>query len=146
MKMRQTINAGVAIALAALLVGPVIAAEGKTIQGEPFVSGGVGSTERESLQRERTKYALFVQTAAKGGAFLADVEVSISDMAGKPVLTTKLDGPWLLVNLKLGEYKVTASYGGKAQEKRTKIHVGDNHEMVFYFDEKVETLKKGEKP
>jgi hypothetical protein len=135
-----------AIVLTAASVGSVVALEGKTIQGEPFVSGGVSLDEREGLQKERTKYALFVQTAAKGGAFLAAVDVRITDKAGKPVLETKLDGPWLLVNLKLGEYKVTATYGGKAQEKRTTIHRGDNHEMVFYFDEPAEMLKKGEKP
>lgn len=146
MKMIHTMTACAAFALALASSGPAIAAEGKTIQGEPFVSGGVSADERESLQKARTKYALFVQTAAKAGPFLADVEVRITDKAGKPVLETKLDGPWLLVNLKLGEYKVTANYAGKTQEKWTNIHRGNNHEMVFYFDEKVDTLKKGEKP
>jgi hypothetical protein len=146
MKTIHKFTACVAIALAATSIGTGIAADGKTIQGEPFVSGGVSTDERESLQKARTKYALFVQTAAKSGPFLADVEVRITDKAGKPVLETKLDGPWLLVNLKLGEYKVTANYAGKTQEKWTNIHRGDNHEMVFYFDETVETLKKGEKP
>ena len=142
----HTMTACVAIALAATSAGTAIGAEGKTIQGEAFISGGIGAGERETLKNERTKYGLFVQTAAKAGPFLADVDIRITDKAGNPVLATRLDGPWLLVNLKLGEYKVTANYGGKSIEKWTRIHPGDRHEMVFYFDEKVETLKRGETP
>ena len=135
-----------AAVLVATSIGTAMAADGKTLQDEPYVSGGVGVEEREALQRERVSYALTVKTAAKGGAYLADVGVRITDKAGKPVLETKLDGPWLLVNLKLGEYKVTANYGGKSIEKWTHVHRGDRHEIVFYFDENVEMLKKGEKP
>jgi hypothetical protein len=144
MKLIHSISAAIVLLVAS--VGTTIAGDGKTAQGEPFVSGGVGIEERDALLRTRGSYALFVKTAAKGGAYLAEAEVKITDKAGQPVLTTKLDGPWLLVNLKLGEYKVTTNYGGRSIEKWTNIHRGDNHEMVFYFDESVEMLKKGEKP
>jgi hypothetical protein len=144
--MKLIVRACAAILLAAGMSGLVMGTEGKTVQGEPFVSGGVGLEERDAMQKERIRYALFVRTAAKGGAYLAAVDVRIADKAGKPVLETKLDGPWLLVNLRQGEYTVTANFGGKVQEKRTTIHRGDNHEMVFYFDEPVDMLKKGEKP
>lgn len=135
--------------LSALLVSisaPVRAQkEGKTIQGEPFVTGGVGLGDREAMEKERRKYSLWVQTAAKSGAFLSDSTVNILDKSGKPVLDAKLQGPWLFVNLKLGEYTVRATHDGKILEKRTHIHPGDHHEIVFHFDVPAEVLPKGAK-
>ena len=85
-------------------------------------------------------------TAAKGsGAYLADALVRITDSSGKTVLDTTADGPWVYVNLKLGDYKVTVTYKGKTQQQATKIHTGDNHEIFFYFEEAVDRLPKGEK-
>jgi hypothetical protein len=135
------------VALGIATSGPVMAQkEGKTTLGTPFVVGGVSQDERQSMQAERKKYSLLVQTAARtAGAFVSDATVTITDKGGKAVLDTQLDGPWLLVNLPLGQYKVAATYGGKTQAKQTTIHKGDNHEMVFYFDEQVDTLPKGTK-
>ena len=133
--------------LAALLAGPAMAlTQGKTAQGEPYITGGVGAAELETLEKGRKGFSLRVLTAAKGsGAYLADALVKITDASGKTVLDTKADGPWVYVNLKLGDYKVTVTYKGKAQQQATKIHAGDNHEIFFYFEEAVDRLPKGEK-
>lgn len=132
---------------AALVCGNALAiTEGKTAQGEPYVTGGVALGEREALDRRRGEYSLWVATAAKKtGSYLADVRVRITDEAGKVVLDAKLDGPWLLVRLKLGSYKVDAAFGKQALQKTTTIHKGDHHEMMFYFDHEVETLPRGTK-
>jgi hypothetical protein len=120
--------------------------EGKTTQGEPYVTGGIGSGEEESLKQRSNQFSLRILVAAtKSGAYLANVKVQIVDVAGKKVLETTTDGPWLLANLKLGEYKVSATYGGQTRQQATKIHPGDRHEIVFRFDEPVDRLPKGEK-
>lgn len=120
--------------------------EGKTVQGEPYVSGGVALGERDALERRRGEFSLWIATAAKKtGSYLADVRVRIIDQAGNTVLDTRLDGPWLLVNLKLGHYAAEASFRDQTQRKTTTIHQGDRHEMLFYFDLPVETLPPGAK-
>ena len=117
--------------------------EGKTMQGEPYVSGGVALGEREALDARRADFSLWVATAAKKtGSYLADARVKISDQAGKPVLDALLDGPWLLVSLKPGRYSVEASFGGQTQSKLTDIRAGDHHEMLFYFELEVQTLPR----
>ncbi len=133
--------------LAILLAGPAASmSEGKTAQGEPYVSGGIGAGELEDLEKQRGRFSLRVLTAATGsGAYLADVLITITDAAGKTVLSTTADGPWLYVNLKLGDYKVTAIHKAQVKHQATKIHAGDRHEMFFYFDQPVERLPKGEK-
>lgn len=133
--------------LALLLAGPAAAmSEGKTAQGEPYVTGGIGADELEALEKQRRRFSLRLLTAAKGsGAYLSDALIKITDASGRTVLNTTADGPWVYVNLKLGDYKVTVTYKGRVQQRATKIHAGDNHEVFFYFDEEVDRLPKGEK-
>jgi hypothetical protein len=120
--------------------------EGKTAQGEPYVTGGVGATEEASLKQRSAEFSLRILVAAAGsGAYLADARVRITDAGGRQVLDVRTDGPWLLVNLKLGAYKVVATVEGQTREQATTIHAGDRHEMVFRFDVPVERLPKGEK-
>lgn len=120
--------------------------EGKTAQGEPFVTGGVGASEQETLLMQRPGFSLRMRTAANSsGAYLADALIKITDASGKTVLETRADGPWLYVSLKLGEYKVTANYKNQVKQQATRIHAGDHHEILFYFDAAVDRLPKGEK-
>ena len=121
--------------------------EAKTAQGENYVAGGVALDEREALGKQRAQFSLWVATAAKKtGSYLSDVAIKISDAAGKTVLDTKLDGPWLLVELQPGRYTVDASFGNQSQRKLTTINKkGDHREMLFYFDLPVETLPAGAK-
>lgn len=136
----------VALSLAAFALPAWALVEGKTAQGEPYVTGGVGSTEESLLKQRSAEFSLRILVAASGsGAYLADARVRITDAAGRQVLDVRTDGPWLYVNLKLGDYKVVATFEGQTREQGTKIHAGDRHEMVFRFDVPVERLPKGEK-
>lgn len=140
------LTCALALALSAFAVPSWALVEGKTAQGEPYVTGGVGSTEEAALKQRSAAFSLRILVAASGsGAYLADARVRITDAGGRQVLDVQTDGPWLLVNLKLGDYKVVATYGGQTREQATRIHAGDRHEMVFRFDVPVERLPKGEK-
>ena len=44
-----------AAVLVATSIGTAMAADGKTLQDEPYVSGGVGVEEREALQRGQVR-------------------------------------------------------------------------------------------
>ena len=118
--------------------------EAKTAQGEPYVSGGIALEERDALNARRADFSLWIAAAAKKtGSYLAEVRVRITDAAGKAVLDTKLDGPWLLVNLKPGRYAVEASFRQQTLRKTTTIPKNGRREMLFYFDLEVETLPPG---
>ena len=116
--------------------------EGNTAQSEPYVSGGIALGEREALERRRADFSLWIATAAKkSGSYLADVRIKIADAAGKAVLDVRLDGPWLLVDLKPGRYTVDASFHDQSQRKTTSINrKGDHREMLFYYEVEAETL------
>lgn len=123
-----------AIGIAGTVAG---AAEGKTAQGRPYASGGIGVDERDEMHRRRADFALRVVTAAKGsGAYLSGAEVKITDQTGKRILELMLDGPWLLADLTPGSYKVEVVYGGRTERKSATIRPGERRELMFYFEER----------
>jgi hypothetical protein len=123
------------LALAVVVMPAGAMVRGTTDSGRDFVSGGVGSEEMEAIKAERSRYALAVLTAAKGsGAFLSDIHVRITDARESQVLDTVMDGPWLLVDLPVGRYTITATLNGQVQ--KTSLSLGNNghHQATFYFD------------
>jgi len=77
--------------------------------GIEYRAGGVGLEEREAMQAVSHDYSLMLSFARKGGtAYAADTEVTIRDARGRVVLDVVAEGPWLLVRLPAGQYRVTA--------------------------------------
>ena len=100
----------------------------ETRQGNvSFVSGGIGQSEAMTFQNNAKHYPLeleFVMKDDPTNAFLANVNVVIRDNAGKAVLRTVSQGPFLLATLPQGKYWITANLDGIIQ--REAIHVRDN--------------------
>jgi hypothetical protein len=130
------------------LTAPALAMrDGHTAQGEPFVTGGIGAEEREALAAQRGAFNLRILTAAKGsGAYLSAVQARISDSAGRLVLETVTDGPWLYVRLQPGAYVVQLLYKGQPQQQGLTLGQQEQRQLGFYFDEVVERLPPGETP
>jgi hypothetical protein len=114
----------------------------------PYISGGIGSTEREALYKERGSYNLWLTMAAKGsGAYLSDVHVRILDKRlQQPVLLHTLAGPWLFVQLPVGRYEIEASYsessGSSSQllKRTVTLQPGSHRQLVLRFDASRDTL------
>ena len=82
-----------------------------------YVSGGIGLDESEALKAAAKDYPLALTFAAQVGGkadYVADVTVAIHDGQGKPVLRATSEGPYMLVKLPAGDYKVSATYGPDA--------------------------------
>ncbi|MGH8758516.1 MAG: hypothetical protein ACREVW_03250 [Burkholderiales bacterium] len=117
---------------------------GKTGGGRPYVVGGIGQQEIRTLDAERDKYNLWLITAAKtSGAYLADVQLRITNAKKHVVFERKLDGPWLLVDLPLGTFNIEATYNGETYHKVTTISKGSHREIVFYFEVQADVLPEG---
>lgn len=131
------------LALAALTFGGgVNAADPGVPLPEPrHLAGGVTQEDRVALRAEVDRHSLWLVTAvSKTGAYLADVEVQISDEHQRTVFGARLPGPWLLVDLPPGRYEVRASFGGDTQRRATTIHAGDHRQLIFYFDAEGDVL------
>jgi hypothetical protein len=108
--------------------------QGTTTDGSQYLSGGVSQDERDALKAQRDHFSLWIVTAQqKTGAYLSAVHLTITDAQKKLVFDAPLDGPWLLVDLPLGTYRVGAEFEGQSQHRATTVHTGDHHQVMFYF-------------
>jgi hypothetical protein len=95
-----------ALYFAALCVALLGATSSVTFaQGVPTLSTGVGKVERIP----NPKFSVLIVFAEKKGPLLADIRVTVKDSAGKVVVETTSEGPWLFLGLPAGTYKVEAT-------------------------------------
>jgi len=87
-----------------------------------YISGGVGSDEREALQAMRADYNLSLLFSVQGsGEYVSDVKVSIKDAKGAVLLETASDGPMLYVKLRPGRYSIAADRDGRVLAKKVSL-------------------------
>lgn len=107
-----------ALALLGLLSAPLPAtaqAGGDPILeagGIKYACAGVGKASRSDPRW--ASFPVKLEFAAANGDFLGDPAVTVTDGSGKPVFQAQCDGPWVLIELPAGSYKVHAT-GQKGQ-------------------------------
>jgi len=102
--------------------------------GITYVSGGNGLEERQALNEVTGDYNLKLVFAEKGsGAYVSDVKLSIMNMKGQSILEAVSDGPWFLVKLAPGRYKITAEAEGQSQVQQAKVGGGRLTQLHFYW-------------
>ncbi|HTR08351.1 MAG TPA: carboxypeptidase regulatory-like domain-containing protein [Paraburkholderia sp.] len=89
-----------------------------------FVSGGVGLDESRALQSAAHEWPLSLRFTGRGGEYLSDVRVQITDSHGASVLDTTSRGPYMLVRVRPGRYSVHVSHAGV--DKTSAVTVGSN--------------------
>ena len=87
----------------------------------PYVSGGVGTDDREELLAKESEYNLKVIVAATSGAYLADVQIVIDSAKNGRVLDATMEGPILLARLAPGTYTIKATSDAQPQTKSVTV-------------------------
>ena len=100
-----------------------------------YMSGGVGSDRAAAMKREASRFPLgveFVQGKKDQHAmYLADVQVTIKNAAGRVLLDTRSDGPYLLASLPDGHYTISAEHAGRSEMRQVRIEHGKHQMIVF---------------
>ena len=112
-----------------VLSGP----ESQTYKGIPYLSGGIGVDERETLRQQAKDYNLMLGFAEKAGNYLSDVEVVIKNAKGDTVLEAVSQGPWFFTKLPAGTYTVIATMTGKTQRHVVKVAATGHAQLYFYW-------------
>ncbi|MBV7485872.1 carboxypeptidase-like regulatory domain-containing protein [Bordetella sp. BOR01] len=135
--------------MAAMLVAGCLALAAGTVAAQPaaalpavqqqgqvqYLMGGFGHDESEAIKAASSSYPLALTFAAtQGGAYLADVQVAITDAQGKAVLSTTADGPYLLVKLPPGNYKISARFKDKEQTRQVTVSGQGTVRQTFNWD------------
>jgi hypothetical protein len=106
------------LAVASMLLAPLPAAAqgaGDPIleaNGIKYACAGVGKASRSDPRWPA--FPVRLEFAAANGDFLGDPAVTVTDASGKQVFQVQCNGPWVLIELPAGSYKVHAT-GQKAQ-------------------------------
>ncbi|MBI3992176.1 MAG: hypothetical protein HY342_02795 [Candidatus Lambdaproteobacteria bacterium] len=112
----------VGLSALALLLSP----QTTLFAGMQPLSTGVGQEER----LPHPEFPLKLVFAVQSGAYLAAIDVTITDAGGKQVLQTKSLGPWLFVDLPAGTYKVQAKRANGEQVKGTVTVTGERQKVL----------------
>ncbi len=102
--------------------------------GVPYLSGGIGLSEREEMALVKSRYNLRLLFAIQGsGAYLAGIKVRIADAAGPTLLTAVSKGPWFYANLAPGRYILTLDKKGQSQTREVTIPATGALQEDFYW-------------
>jgi len=112
------------------LTGGIV--RGETQQGYRFMSGGVGTEEREEMMQMANRYDLALSFAARSGEYLSDVNVVITDAKGKEIVNTITAGPLFYAELPGGRYNVKVTYRGRTEEIKG-LQVSNGHLVSRLF-------------
>jgi hypothetical protein len=104
-----------------------------TATAATFSCGGVGQEDQARMKAEAPRHDLFVTFSAAGGAYLADIDIEISQGANV-VLQGRCGGPLMLVDLApKGSYEIRATSGGKTQRKTVNVGSGKPVNLSFVW-------------
>jgi hypothetical protein len=99
-----------------------------------YRSGGVGIDEWTVMKSDAPNYSLTVIFATHIGTqtpYVSPDHLAILRSDGTSVLDIKPDGPYLLVNLPAGAYRITASSAGDSRVKEVQLNAGVHKRIVF---------------
>jgi len=93
----------------------------ETDSGILYMTGGFGIDSRAQMEKAAGHYNLKVVVASASGAYLADAMITIKNTAGNVVFKTMMDGPWLMVKLPKGSYRVMATIDDRRETRKVSV-------------------------
>lgn len=128
------------VAAATLIIGTAAAGDAQSlpldqessISGVPVACTGIGEDERDDPRW--SAYNAKIEVARADGTYLGSETVTVTGANGGPAVTVECAGPWVLMKLPDGGYKVTADLGDASKTVTT--HIGGTHttEVVLSFN------------
>lgn len=103
-----------------------------------YISGGIGEQESQAIKAAGPKYALWISFTSRiegKDAYSAPDQVTILKADGAPVLDLKPDGPFLLLDLPPGRYKISAGSATQSRTQAVTIARGAHKRLVFNVPE-----------
>ncbi len=96
-----------------------------------YLSGGIGEEELKHVLEMRDDFNLRLLFCEVKGAYIAGVNVLVTDDKDRVVLAVDDAGPYLFAELPPGQYRVKATYAGHVKEQRLHLPSNAAREGVF---------------
>ena len=96
----------------------------------PYLSGGIGADEVESMKAQKDNYNLHIMSADKAGFFTGEFKITIKDAKGANLFSSE-GGPLFYAKLPNGTYNVTGERDGVSKSQKISINVSKPAHIHF---------------
>lgn len=115
-----------------------------------YVTGGIDFGQSSAFQRARSRYPLAIELLQRIGnrnQFTADAQVRVIDGAGNAAFEAKAEGPYMLVRMPTGTYRVEATLNGQTLTSKA-VQVGSrgSARAVLVFPESADIGEPAPQP
>lgn len=103
-----------------------------------YRSGGVGIDEARAMQADSAHFPLALVFVVRIGTrehYTAAVDVTVAGPDSSTVIETRADGPFLLVDVPQGTYRVSAISGSEKKTRSVRVVAGRHQRVVFAWSE-----------
>lgn len=135
------------IGLIALGCGAALAGEGAGVLPAEqragniaYVTGGIDFGQSSAFQQARSRYPLAIELLQRAGnrnQYTADAQVRVVDGSGKTAFEARADGPYMLVRMPSGSYRVEATLNGQTESKAVRVGGRGTSRVALIFPEGV---------
>lgn len=122
-----------------LLAGPSVWAQipqTQYSQGISYITGGVGEEESTAILTEAKQWPVLLELSQLEngrGVWIFGSQIKILNAQNAVVFDAKAEGPYMLINLTVGDYAIQASYQGVEQKRTISVKAGQSQKFSIFW-------------
>ncbi len=134
-KLMSTVAVGAMLVASVSQASEVNRQEYAAVDLIPYVTGGIGATEREEMHAIEPNYNFRLEMATASGHYIGNADVEIRDANGDVMLQTKADGPLLFADLDPGKYSLNVTRNGELKMKNFSISKASKRNVLLLWND-----------
>ena len=104
--------------------------------GISYISGGVGEEESQAILAEAKQWPLLLELSQLEngrGVWIFGAKIKILNTNNQLAFDAQADGPYILINLPVGQYQIEATYQGVMQRKAINIQASAPQKLAIFW-------------
>ena len=105
-------------------------------QGVSYISGGVGEEESQAILAEAKQWPLLLELSQLEngrGVWIFGAKIKILNSQNQVIFDSQADGPYILINLAVGQYQIEASYLGVTQKRSVNVQASAPQKLAIFW-------------
>ncbi len=105
-------------------------------RGISYISGGVGEEESQAILAEAKRWPLLVELSQLEngrGVWIFGAMIKILNSQNQVIFDAQADGPYILINLAVGQYQIEASYLGVTQKRSVNAQASAPQKLAIFW-------------
>jgi hypothetical protein len=105
-------------------------------QGISYISGGVGEEESQAILSEAKQWPLLLELSQLEngrGVWIFGAQIKILNSKNQVVFDAQADGPYILINVPIGQYQIETSYQGVVQKKSLSVQGSTPQKLAIFW-------------